>query len=99
MKCQRDRPLVKEILKPDEPSLLIWQQEPRHPLAYLRSRCSGVALREAADQGIDRGLEVWACAPCLVRKGLQTVGQRKVQVATPEKRLFEPIANFRFHHR
>jgi hypothetical protein len=99
MKCQRDRPLVKEILKLDEPSLLVWQQEPRHRLAYLRSHCSGVALREAADQGIDRCLEVWTCAPRLVRKSPQTVGQRNVQVATPEKRLFEPIADFRFHHR
>jgi hypothetical protein len=62
--------------------LLIWQHEPRHPLAYLRSCCSGVALPEAADQGIDRGLEMWACPPCLVRKGLQTVSQRKIQVAT-----------------
>jgi len=67
IKRQRDRPFTKEILEPDEPSLLVWQQERRHRLAHLRSRRSGITLREAADQRIDSGLEMWAHAARLQR--------------------------------
>jgi hypothetical protein len=59
MKGQRNRALVKEILQPDQLSLLVWQQERRHRLAYLRSCCSGITLHKAADQRIDDGLEMW----------------------------------------
>jgi hypothetical protein len=58
MKRQRDRPFIKEILEPDEPSLLVWQHERWHRLAHLRSRCSGTTLRKAANQRIDGGLEM-----------------------------------------
>jgi hypothetical protein len=60
IKRQRDRTFIKEILEPDEPSLIVWQHEGRHRLPHLRSRRSSITLREAADQRIDGGLEMWA---------------------------------------
>jgi hypothetical protein len=99
MKGQRNRALIKEILQPDQPSLLVWQQERRHRLPHFGSRCPGITLRKAANQRIDGGLEMGAQTPYLVCESLQPVGQRNFQVAAADEGLFEQIGELRFRHR
>jgi hypothetical protein len=60
IECERNRPLAKEMLEPDESSVFVWKQEGRHRLAYLRSRCSGIVLCETTDERIDGGYKMWA---------------------------------------
>jgi hypothetical protein len=89
MKNDGGRPLAQQLLEADQAARLIGQDEGRHRITRARRRRAGAALLQPAHQAVHGLGERWAERPYRIGKGLETLVQRSIHVATMLKGFLE----------